>query len=128
MWRQRLQPAHQHVEQTFPRWFFGHVAQICGEHGAIGGLDMGGEDRERRSKFAPQLRQRDAGLGGDVGKADRLEGLSSRSASKAAMILSRSLVGVGAARGAGGGAARADLPAVLRVGLRAMAELLNTRD
>src|SRR6516164_6846268 len=36
---------------------------------------MGGQDRKRRSKLAAQLRQRDAGFFGDLGKADLFDRL-----------------------------------------------------
>ena len=64
MRRQNFDPAHQHVEQAFARRLLFHVAHVLRQHGAVDGLDVGGEDTERRGEFAAQLRERHAGTAG----------------------------------------------------------------
>ena len=71
--RERLEPAHQHVEQPLARRLLGHVGVAAREHLAVDLLDMGGVDRKQRAEFAAQRGERDPGAGGDVGKADPLD-------------------------------------------------------
>ena len=75
---QHFQPAHQHIEQFFARRLLGHVGVAAEQHLLIGVLDLRGQDRERRGKFRPQLRERDAGALGDIGQPDPLEGFAPR--------------------------------------------------
>ena len=73
--RQRLEPAHQHVEQPLARRLLGHVGVAAGEHRAVDVLDVGGEDGERRAEFGAQGRKLQAGAAGDFGKPDLFEGM-----------------------------------------------------
>ena len=72
---EHLEPAHQDVEQALARRLLGHVVIGAGEHRAVDLLHLRGEDRERRAECPAQLGQRDAGLLGDLGKADLLDRL-----------------------------------------------------
>ncbi len=72
--RQRLQPAHQHVEQPFARRLLRHVA-AAGKHRTVDVLHMGGEDRQRRAEFGAQGRKLEAGAAGDFGEPNVLEGM-----------------------------------------------------
>ena len=73
--RERLQPAHQHVEQPLARRLLRHVGVAAGEHRAVDVLDVSGEDRERRAELGAQLRKLETGAAGDFGQADLLEGM-----------------------------------------------------
>ena len=89
VWRQQLNPAHQHVEQPLARRFLLHVGIDFSEHLAVKLLDLGAEDRKRRSEFAAQVGQRDAGALGDFGQADALDRLLGEQHMKASMMRSR---------------------------------------
>ena len=61
---ERLQAAHQDVEQALARGLFSHVAVAAGENNVVDLLDMGAQNRERRSEFGTELKL-DAGSAGD---------------------------------------------------------------
>ena len=98
--RQRLEPAHQHVEQPLARRLLGHVGVAAGEHRAVDVLHVRGEDRERRAELAAQF-----------ATASRRRGRRSRRGrSRSNGLLGEQrhervdrLVAVGAARGGGRG-------------------------
>ena len=124
MRRKDFETAHQHIEQALALGLLGHVADIGREHRAIGRLDMSGKDGERGGKFVAQLRERNAGLSGDVGKPDRLEALVGQKRQKGR----DDFLAIGGRSCRSGGARRARRSgADLRAGLRAMSELLHER-
>jgi len=71
----QFQPAHQHIEQLFARGLLRHVGIDPGKYGLVDVLDMCGENRKRGSELSAQIRQRNAGALGKLGKSNSFERL-----------------------------------------------------
>jgi hypothetical protein len=70
---ERLDPSHQHVEQSFTRRLFRHVGVGLGEYLVIDLLHMGRENGEGGGELVTQLRERHSGAAGNLSTADLLE-------------------------------------------------------
>jgi hypothetical protein len=72
---QRLEPAHEYVEQAVARRLLGVFAATARKHFTVGLANEGGDHVECRPELAPHVGQRNAGLFGDGGESDVLERL-----------------------------------------------------
>ena len=75
MRRQRLDAAHQHVEQALARRLLGHIAAPARQDLAVELLHVRGEDRERRAELGAAVCKREARPRRNVAEADLLEAL-----------------------------------------------------
>ena len=70
---ERLEPAHQHVEQPLARRLPGDVRIAPRQHLAIDLLHLGRKYGEKRAELGAALGKRQSGTGGDVAERNFLD-------------------------------------------------------